>query len=70
MNIKRGLGIALAGALGWGVAALVSLWFSETGAPTAVTLVVGLLALGGLLAVLVGLSVVAWSLVRGKPTEG
>lgn len=63
--MKRALGIALAGALAWGLAALLNLAVGADG-PLVVTALVSALALGGLVAVVVGLGIVAVGLIRSR----
>lgn len=62
-GVRRGLGIALAGLLVWGVMALFALAMGGT-EPAEVEFVLGLIALAGLLALFGGLARVAWVLLR------
>lgn len=61
-GVKRGLGMALAGALLWGLAAVVVLVLQDP--PLTVETMFGLIALAGLLGVFAGLGRVAWVLLR------
>lgn len=61
-DVRRGLGLTLAGVLTWGLAAVIVLALQDP--PPAVETLFGLVALMGLLAAVVGLGRVAWTLLR------